>query len=175
MFTSVLKLDGVSDRDHRAGLSRLSEAHPLCRRSRAASEPEPLLCAAVGWAAAAANGQHDPTDGVRRGSHRCGVSRKLATTTWLANVVQDGNNGRRVGWDIARPMEATMNAYVILRRNGWRSPEDLQAAVARSAEVGDEEMSEDIRWIRSYVLDETRSSRSRTRSSFAPIPIRPPS
>jgi len=47
-----------------------------------------------------------------------------------------------------------MNTYVILRRSGWRSPEDLQAAAARSTKVGDEEMSDDIRWIRSYVLEE---------------------
>ena len=47
-----------------------------------------------------------------------------------------------------------MNTYVILRRRGWRSPADLQAAAARSKTVGDEEMSEDIRWIRSYVLEE---------------------
>jgi hypothetical protein len=47
-----------------------------------------------------------------------------------------------------------MNTYVILRRSGWRSPEDLQAAAARSTKVGDEEMSDDIRWIRSYVLQE---------------------
>jgi len=48
-----------------------------------------------------------------------------------------------------------MNTYVILRRGGWRSPEELQAAAARSAQVGDEEMSDDIRWIRSYVLPES--------------------
>src|ERR1700694_4727136 len=47
-----------------------------------------------------------------------------------------------------------MNTYVILRRGGWRAPEDLQAAAERSTKVGDEEMSNDIRWIRSYVLDE---------------------
>jgi hypothetical protein len=47
-----------------------------------------------------------------------------------------------------------MNTYVILRRSGWRSPEDLEAAAARSKQVGDEEMSDDIRWIRSYVLQE---------------------
>jgi Protein of unknown function (DUF4242) len=47
-----------------------------------------------------------------------------------------------------------MNTYVILRRSGWRSPEDLQAAAERSSRVGDEEMSKDIRWIRSYVLEE---------------------
>ena len=51
-----------------------------------------------------------------------------------------------------------MNTYVILRRGGWRSPEDLQAAAARSTKVGDEEMSDDIRWIRSYVLEENGGS-----------------
>jgi sporulation protein YlmC with PRC-barrel domain len=51
-----------------------------------------------------------------------------------------------------------MDTYVILRRGGWRSPEDLQAAAARSKKVGDEEMSDDIRWIRSYVLQEDGGS-----------------
>ncbi len=44
--------------------------------------------------------------------------------------------------------------YVILRRSGWRSAEELQEAAARSTRVGDEEMSDDVRWIRSYVLEE---------------------
>jgi len=48
-----------------------------------------------------------------------------------------------------------MNTYAILRRNGWRSPEDLEAAALRSRQVGDEQMPEDVRWIRSYVLVET--------------------
>jgi hypothetical protein len=47
-----------------------------------------------------------------------------------------------------------MDTYVILRRNGWASPAALQEAAARSSQVGDEEMSDDIRWIRSYVLEE---------------------
>ena len=47
-----------------------------------------------------------------------------------------------------------MNTYAILRRSGWRSPADLEEAAARSTRVGDEEMPEDIRWIRSYVLEE---------------------
>ena len=47
-----------------------------------------------------------------------------------------------------------MNTYVILRRSGWRSPAELQEAAVRSREVGDGEMSDDIRWIRSYVLEE---------------------
>jgi hypothetical protein len=51
-----------------------------------------------------------------------------------------------------------MNTYVILRRSGWRSPEELHAAAERSAQVGDEEMSDDVRWIRSYVLQEDGGS-----------------
>jgi hypothetical protein len=47
-----------------------------------------------------------------------------------------------------------MNSYAILRRNGWRTPEDLEAAALRSREVGDEQMADDVRWIRSYVLVE---------------------
>ena len=47
-----------------------------------------------------------------------------------------------------------MNTYVILRRSGWRSPEELGEAAERSRRVGDEEMSDDIRWIRSYALAE---------------------
>jgi hypothetical protein len=48
-----------------------------------------------------------------------------------------------------------VQTYVILRRGGWRSPEELQEAAARSSKVGDEEMSDDIRWIRSYVMAES--------------------
>ena len=46
-----------------------------------------------------------------------------------------------------------METYVILRRGGWRTPEELKAAAARSTDEGDQ-MSDDIRWIRSYVLAE---------------------
>jgi hypothetical protein len=47
-----------------------------------------------------------------------------------------------------------MQTYVILRRGGWKSGEELEQAAARSRDVGDNEMSDDIRWIRSYVLAE---------------------
>ena len=46
-----------------------------------------------------------------------------------------------------------MDTYVILRRSGWRSGEELQEAAARSTAQG-EQMPDDIRWIRSYVLEE---------------------
>jgi hypothetical protein len=51
-----------------------------------------------------------------------------------------------------------MNTYVILRRHGWRSPAELEAAAARSTAVGDEQMPDDVRWLRSYVLDEGAGS-----------------
>jgi len=47
-----------------------------------------------------------------------------------------------------------MQMYAILRRNGWRTPEELESAALRSRQVGDEQMPDDVRWIRSYVLDE---------------------
>jgi hypothetical protein len=47
-----------------------------------------------------------------------------------------------------------MNLYAILRRNGWKTPADLQAAAARSKQVGDTEMQNDVRWIRTYVMAE---------------------
>ena len=47
-----------------------------------------------------------------------------------------------------------MHTFIILRRSGWRTPEELEAAAMRSKQVGDEQMSEDVRWIRSYALAE---------------------
>ena len=46
-----------------------------------------------------------------------------------------------------------MQLYGILRRNGWRTPADLEVAGKKSAEVGDEPGS-GVRWIRSYALGE---------------------
>jgi hypothetical protein len=51
-----------------------------------------------------------------------------------------------------------MKTYVILRRSGWRLPEELQKAAERSAAMGDSEMPDDIRWLRSYVLEEDGGS-----------------
>ena len=46
-----------------------------------------------------------------------------------------------------------METYVILRRNGWRDGADLGVAAERSALEG-ERASDEIRWIRSYVIAE---------------------
>ena len=47
-----------------------------------------------------------------------------------------------------------MNLYAILRRDGWGSGEELGEAAARSTRVGNDEMPDEVRWIRSYVLGE---------------------
>ena len=47
-----------------------------------------------------------------------------------------------------------METYVILRRGGWRTADDLREAAVRSIAEG-ERMSDDVRWIRSYVTAET--------------------
>ncbi len=47
-----------------------------------------------------------------------------------------------------------MNLYAILRRNGWKTPETLHAAAGRSKNVGDNEMPNEVRWIRTYVMAE---------------------
>jgi hypothetical protein len=46
-----------------------------------------------------------------------------------------------------------LDTYVILRRSGWRNGEELGEAAARSSAEG-ARMSDDVRWIRSYVLEE---------------------
>jgi hypothetical protein len=51
-----------------------------------------------------------------------------------------------------------MSLYVIRRPQGWATAEELGIAAARSARVGDDEMSSDIRWIRSYVVKEADGS-----------------
>ena len=51
-----------------------------------------------------------------------------------------------------------MDLYVILRRSGWQSPAELQEAAERSIQVGNDEMADEVRWIRSYGLNEDEGS-----------------
>lgn len=46
-----------------------------------------------------------------------------------------------------------MDTYVILRRAGWRTVEELEEAAERSTAEG-ERMPDDVAWIRSYALAE---------------------
>jgi hypothetical protein len=51
-----------------------------------------------------------------------------------------------------------MDLYIIRRRNAWRSAEELKAAAQRSGDIGNNQMSADVRWIRSYVVSEADGS-----------------
>jgi hypothetical protein len=77
-----------------------------------------------------------------------------------------------------------MDLYVILRRDGWSSGAELEEAAARSRKTADDEMPDDVRWIRSYVLEEGSSSLGtvciyeatspeviRTHASMAGLPV----
>lgn len=46
-----------------------------------------------------------------------------------------------------------MDLYVIRRRSNWDGPSDLEATAAKSSAVG-ETMSDDVRWIRTYAVQE---------------------
>jgi hypothetical protein len=50
-----------------------------------------------------------------------------------------------------------METYLILRRNGWRTADELHEAAGRSTTEG-ERMADDVRWFRSYVVAETDGS-----------------
>lgn len=47
-----------------------------------------------------------------------------------------------------------MQLYVIRRRSAFADIPDLQQAGARSSKVGNEDMPDRVRWIRSYVVEE---------------------
>ncbi len=47
-----------------------------------------------------------------------------------------------------------MQLYVIRRPSAWASAAELDAAGAKSARIGNEEMPTSVRWIRSYVVNE---------------------
>jgi len=46
-----------------------------------------------------------------------------------------------------------MDLYVIRRRSNWADAAELEAAAAKSSAEG-EKMSDEVRWIRSYVVQE---------------------
>lgn len=51
-----------------------------------------------------------------------------------------------------------MKLFVIRRRNAWKNAQELEATAAVSARVGNEEMADKVRWIRSYVVHEDDGS-----------------
>jgi len=51
-----------------------------------------------------------------------------------------------------------MNTYVIRRPKNWKSKQELEATASRSMKIGNEEMATEVRWIRSYVVQEDDGS-----------------
>jgi hypothetical protein len=47
-----------------------------------------------------------------------------------------------------------METFVILRRGAWKSEEELDDSTAIASRIADDEMSGQVRWIRSYVISE---------------------
>lgn len=47
-----------------------------------------------------------------------------------------------------------MELYVIRRPSAWANMKELEAVGAKSAKIGNEQMSDSVRWIRSYVVNE---------------------
>jgi Nickel responsive protein SCO4226-like len=47
-----------------------------------------------------------------------------------------------------------MDLYVIRRPSAWASLNELQTAGTKSARIGNEEMPDRVRWVRSYVVHE---------------------
>jgi hypothetical protein len=47
-----------------------------------------------------------------------------------------------------------MDLYVIRRPNAWARMQEVEADGAKSAKIGNEEMPDRVRWIRSYVVRE---------------------
>jgi len=50
-----------------------------------------------------------------------------------------------------------METYLIVRRGGWRTADELQEAARRTTAEA-ERMAEDVHWLRSYVVAETDGS-----------------
>jgi hypothetical protein len=49
-----------------------------------------------------------------------------------------------------------MDLYVIRRPSAWANLQELEAAGTKSAKIGNDEMSDRVRWIRSYVVKGAR-------------------
>ena len=47
-----------------------------------------------------------------------------------------------------------MKLYVIRRPSAWANVQELEIAGAKSARIGNDEMPDRVRWIRSYVVQE---------------------
>jgi hypothetical protein len=50
--------------------------------------------------------------------------------------------------------DVQMELFAIRRRSAWVDSKALEAAAAKSTRIGNEDMPDQVRWIRSYVVNE---------------------
>ena len=48
-----------------------------------------------------------------------------------------------------------MQLFTIRRRNAWKNPAELHATAKRSDDIENNQMADKVRWIRSYVVEES--------------------
>lgn len=51
-----------------------------------------------------------------------------------------------------------MKKYAVIRKKAWRDAAALERAASRSSRVGNEEMPDRVRWLRSYICEEEDGS-----------------
>ena len=51
-----------------------------------------------------------------------------------------------------------MNTYAIRRKTAWKDPDELGATAELSKQIAESDFPDEIRWIRSYVIDEPDGS-----------------
>ena len=47
-----------------------------------------------------------------------------------------------------------MKTFIIRRRNAWKNAKELETTAGVSLRIGNDEMADKVRWIRSYVVEE---------------------
>src|SRR4051812_40123155 len=88
---------------------------------------------------------------------KCSGRRKdaCASTLYTTDVTAANGAVNRGGSGRARKTkDLDMDLYVIRRPSAWANLSELQMAGGKSARIGNDEMSDRVRWIRSYVVHE---------------------
>ena len=64
-----------------------------------------------------------------------------------------------------------MKTFVIRRRNAWKNARELEATAGVSLRIGNDEMADQVRWIRSYVVQEDDGTLGLFVGALLPRPV----
>jgi hypothetical protein len=73
---------------------------------------------------------------------------------WHSNPNPDGSAPRLESKFRQSQRRSTVNTYIIRRRSAWKNAQELETTAGVSLRIGNDEMADQIRWIRSYVVQE---------------------